>query len=148
MIRRPPRSTRTDTRFPYTTLFRSGPVLRRVQARDIPASAIALQSALGRELPTRNLLDILANIEHWTHFTRHFGPISGHEPKIKQATERYLQTIFAMGCNLGPNQAARHFVGEVSPHMISRSAEHTSELQSLMRISYAVFCLKKQTLIE
>lgn len=96
------------------------PVLRRVQARDIPASVIALQSALGRELPTRNLLDILANIEHWTHFTRHFGPISGHEPKIKQATERYLQTVFAMGCNLGPNQAARHFVGEVSPHMISR----------------------------
>src|SRR3546814_4927609 len=100
MIRRPPRSTRTDTLFPYTTLFRS------------------------------------------------------HEPKIKQATERYLQTIFAMGCNLGPNQAARHFVGEVSPHMISRanrrhvtvgrSEEHTSELQSLMRISYAVFCLTKK----
>src|SRR3546814_3508668 len=96
------------------------PVLRRVQARDIPASAIALQSALGRELPTHNLLDILSNIEHWTHFTRHSGPISGHEPKIKQATERYLQTIFSMGCNLGPNQAARHFVGEVSPHMIDR----------------------------
>ncbi|WP_233171851.1 Tn3 family transposase [Dyella sp. ASV21] len=96
------------------------PVLRRLQAREIPASAIALQSALSRELPTRNLLDILANIEHWTHFTRHFGPISGHEPKIKQAAERYLQTIFAMGCNLGPNQAARHFVGDVSPHMISR----------------------------
>lgn len=96
------------------------PVLRRLQAQEVPASAIALQSALNRELPTRNLLDILANIEHWTHFTRHFGPISGNEPKIKQATERYLQTVFAMGCNLGPNQAARHFVGEVSPHMISR----------------------------
>lgn len=96
------------------------PILRRLQAREISASAIALQSALSRELPTRNLLDILANIEHWTRFTRHFGPISGHEPKIKQATERYLQTVFAMGCNLGPNQAARHFVGEVSPHMISR----------------------------
>src|SRR3546814_18603737 len=145
MIRRPPRSTRTDTLFPYPTLFRStdtaaridaafpdlkgdvaigddgGPVLRRVQARDIPASAIALQSALGRELPTRNLLDILANIEHWTHFTRHFGPISGHEPKIKQATQRYLQTIFAMGCTLGPNHEERHFVGEISPPMILRA---------------------------
>src|SRR3546814_1989066 len=63
----------------------------------------------------------MANIENWPHFTRHFCPISGHEPKTKQATERYLQTIFAMGCNLGPNQAARHFVGEVSPHMISRA---------------------------
>jgi TnpA family transposase len=96
------------------------PVLRRLQAQDIPPTAIALQSALSRELPTRNLLDILANIEHGTHFTRHFGPISGNEPNIKQATERYLQTVFAMGCNLGPNQAARHFVGEVSPHMILR----------------------------
>src|SRR3546814_18579405 len=42
-----------------------GPVLRRVQARDIPAPAIALQTPLGRELPTRNLLVILATIAHW-----------------------------------------------------------------------------------
>jgi len=96
------------------------PVLRRLQAREIPASAIALQSALSRELPSRSLLDVLANIEHWTHFTRHFGPISGFEPKIKHATERYLQTVFAMGCNLGANQAAKHFTDPVSPHMISR----------------------------
>jgi TnpA family transposase len=118
-------AARVDAAFPDlktdVTIGKDGePVLRRVQAREIPSSAIALHSSVLREMPIRHLLDILANIEHWTHFTRHFGPISGHDPKIKQATQRYLQTVFAMGCGLGPNQAARHFVDEVSPHMLSR----------------------------
>lgn len=95
------------------------PVLKRVLARDIPASAIALQGLLNRRLPTRNLLDVLTNIEHWTRFTRHFTPAAGTAPKLKYATERYLQTLFAMGCNLGPTQAARHFAADVTPHMLS-----------------------------
>lgn len=66
-------------------------------------------------MPTRNLLDVLANIEHWTQFTRHFGPLSGNDPKIRNAAERYLLTIFAMGCNLGPTQAARHMGDRVTP---------------------------------
>lgn len=95
------------------------PVLRRVVAREIPPSAIALEENISRRMPTRNLLDILANIQHWTGFTRHFGPITGNDPKIPRATERYLLTIFAMGCGLGPNQAARHLLGKVTPHMLS-----------------------------
>src|SRR3546814_5925798 len=82
MIRRPPRSTRTDTRFPYTTLFRSG---RSRAGLGKPAS-FGLCAV-------RNLLD------------RHVG----HHAQAP-----------------------------------TRSEEHTSELQSLMRISYAVFCLKKK----
>src|SRR3546814_4584176 len=80
MIRRPPRSTRTDTLFPYTTLFRSGPLhgdkLGGESTRSARASAV---------------WDITDKIENYT-----------------------------------------------------RSEEHTSELQSLMRLSYAVFCLKQQ----
>ncbi|WP_211454325.1 Tn3 family transposase [Collimonas antrihumi] len=95
------------------------PVLKRVTAKEIPASAIALQSTIMNRLPTRNLLDVLANLEHWVRFTRHFGPISGSDPKLKRAAERYLLTIFALGCNLGPNQAARHLAGDVTPHMLS-----------------------------
>ena len=83
------------------------PILRKTVAKEIPASAITLQERLNARLPTRNMLDILANIEHWTHFTRHFGPLSGSDPQIRKAAERYLLTIFAMGCNLGPTQAAR-----------------------------------------
>jgi len=104
----------------HVVLDRNGePVLRKTVAKEIPASALALQEQLDARLPTRNMLDILANIEHWTNFTRHFGPLSGSDPKIKKAAERYLLTIFAMGCNLGPTQAARHLDPDVSAHMLS-----------------------------
>src|SRR3546814_3368855 len=83
MIRRPPRSTRTDTLFPYTTLFRSNMA--------ISGPAHKLMRALGVEA----------------------SPLG-----VAKSYESWLDT---------------------------RSEEHTSELQSLMRISYAVFCLKKKT---
>src|SRR3546814_2868751 len=91
MIRRPPRSTRTDTLFPYTTLFRSliGPVSDHASDALLTAAwlrAIASETAPWSPPP---LTDVLARTE-------------------------------------------------------GRSEEHTSELQSLMRISYAVFCLKKK----
>src|SRR3546814_4761095 len=105
MIRRPPRSTRTDTLFPYTTLFRSA---RRSDAR----SGGSLQPAA----PDRVGPD---------GHCRATGAAQGHDPDRAQS---------------GAGRAARIR----SP----RSEEHTSELQSLMRISYAVFSLKKKTRTE
>ncbi|KWR85174.1 Tn3 family transposase [Pseudomonas sp. PI1] len=107
------------------------PVLRRVMARDIPPSAISLQTAIVQRMPARHVLDIMANIEHWIQFTRHFGPMSGNEPKLKDPAERYLMTIFAMGCNLGPNQAARHLAGNVTPHMLSYTNRRHLSLEKL-----------------
>ncbi|MEO1431897.1 MAG: Tn3 family transposase [Cyanobacteria bacterium J06633_8] len=69
--------------------------------------------------PERSILDILCNVEHWLNWTRHFGPLSGSEPKFKQSAERYIFTIFSYGCNLGPNQMARHSRDVVISHMIS-----------------------------
>src|SRR3546814_15380842 len=94
MIRRPPRSTRTDTLFPYTTLFRS-----RIEGRE---------------------WDIGLH-RRWLDPTRPFA-----EAVLKPAHGALVTsaTLRAGG---------------------DRSEEHTSELQSLMRISYAVFCLKKKT---
>src|SRR3546814_3437664 len=105
MIRRPPRSTRTDTLLPYTTLFRShGPARRRRRA---------LVHG-GRRLPLG-------------------GPSRGprHHPG---------------GRPQDPPHLLEHgrLPGPVRPYVALRSEEHTSELQSLMRISYAVFCLKKK----
>src|SRR3546814_19962996 len=94
MIRRPPRSTRTDTLFPYTTLFRS------------------LRGALS------------APGHPWPGRTR-----SAH------AVQDYSATGVRPCADLSRDQTAS---------TSSRSEEHTSELQSLMRISYAVFCLKKK----
>src|SRR3546814_7653826 len=102
MRRRPPRSTHTDTLFPYTTLFRSTAT---------PASESASNGATTMrnmdELPFRRFLSRL-----------------GGQPR-KEEVIRMARVVPRV---------------EVS----SRSEEHTSELQSLMRISYAVFCLKKK----
>src|SRR3546814_4554307 len=102
MIRRPPRSTRTDTLFPYTTLFRSHRVMRADKH-------LVSRSAVGG--PVLDRLSI--NGAHLPLFQRVLTPIL---------------------------EAPLLFV----PADIKRSEEHTSELQSLMRISYAVFCLKKK----
>src|SRR3546814_7847009 len=96
MIRRPPRSTRTDTLFPYTTLFRS---------------------------PWK--LTIMVNNR------------DAEKPPAESAQPSFVTA--------GPAAAARTVVILApKPRNPGRSEEHTSELQSLMRISYAVFCLKKK----
>src|SRR3546814_5576325 len=115
MIRRPPRSTRTDTLFPYTTLFRSR-----------GAAAAAISNILEWDMP-------------------------------KHAV--YLWTLPMFHCNgwcfpwtvaarAGVNVCLRKVDAKAIFDLIRRSEEHTSELQSLMRISYAVFCLKKKTHIR
>ncbi len=64
------------------------PTLRRVAAREVPASAIALHAAIENRTVPRNLLDVLAKIEHWTGFTRNFGPQSGDDPKLRNARDQ------------------------------------------------------------
>src|SRR3546814_2061412 len=123
MIRRPPRSTRTDTLFPYTTLFRSGfpvdHVLQQPDCVDIPGIA-----AVERLLERAELLQcsvFVARVDHQ-----------------QQLPDQGLGAGLVVDlCALG---AARVVVVRIE----IRSEEHTSELQSLMRISYAVFCLKKK----
>src|SRR3546814_4874985 len=98
MIRRPPRSTRTDTLFPYTTLFRSAVDGRGGRAGARPAPA--------RRHPRRR--------------GRLRTPVHGAAGRRGRDSDAFVRA--------GP--------------AVDRSEEHTSELQSLMRISYAVFCLK------
>src|SRR3546814_8535370 len=120
MIRRPPRSTRTDTLFPYTTLFRSLP------AGDFGGPFVLMDHS-GREVTERTYLGRLQVIYFGYTHCPDLCPIDA--ANIAQAVDL-----------LGP--AAK----VVQP--LFRSEEHTSELQSLMRISYAVFCLKKQKIAQ
>ncbi len=95
------------------------PVLKRLKKKADNPSLQALESLIEQRMPERNLIDILKNVDYWTNFTRHFGPLSGSDPKLERATERYLLTLFTYGCNLGPYQAARHMRGLVSAHELS-----------------------------
>src|SRR3546814_1311635 len=99
MIRRPPRSTRTDTLFPYTTLFRSP---------QPPERPVAPPSVTAPAIPQAQRIEAFVDYTAQTY---------GVDPAKIRATLAQAE----------------------------RSEEHTSELQSLMRISYAVFCLKKKT---
>src|SRR3546814_1465266 len=120
MIRRPPRSTRTDTLFPYTTLFRSVVVMNTPFGNSITTAehAIALMFALARQLPEA---DTSTQAGKW-------------EKNRFMGVELTSKTLGLIGAgNIGSIVADR-----------ARSEEHTSELQSLMSISSAVFCFKKK----
>src|SRR3546814_8751676 len=116
MIRRPPRSTRTDTLFPYTTLFRSG---------DLEVARFRTLDDLGDVKGKKALVRVDLNV-----------PMS--EGRVTDATrlEAAVPTITEL--------ADKGAVVLILAHFGRRSEEHTSELQSLMRISYAVFCLQKK----
>src|SRR3546814_2029788 len=108
MRRRPPRSTRTDTLFPYTTLFRS----------EVPAlPAFALQRAVSTMI--RDL-----GLDYWT------GTVFTTNRRVWEHDDAFKERLRLMRC--------------MAIDMETRSEEHTSELQSLMRNSYAVFCLTKK----
>src|SRR3546814_6066245 len=102
MIRRPPRSTRTDTLFPYTTLFRSLSHALMARSRTSTTSGNRCMASLNESPHIANSMSI------W----------------------KPLRPVAVKSVGNGPTT--------------KRSEEHTSELQSLMRISYAVFCLKKK----
>src|SRR3546814_4999851 len=99
MIRRPPRSTLTDTLFPYTTLFRSA------ERTDHEGAAVQL--------------------------------LMGQDTGVGDAVEHQVFVDFV-------TDQVNIAVANQRSQLVERSEEHTSELQSLMRISYAVFCLKKK----
>jgi len=95
------------------------PALKKLRAKVQPTTLAHLEEALHEKIPERHLLDVLARIDQVTGFTRHFGPLSGSEPKVADARERHLLTIFAYGTHLGPHQMARHLKGVLNADQIA-----------------------------
>jgi len=95
------------------------PSLKKVKARPQPPGLPHLEQALHDTIPERHLLDVIVRIERLTGFGRHFGPLSGNEPKTDDAWERQALAIFAYGTNLGPHQMARHLRGQLSADQIA-----------------------------
>jgi TnpA family transposase len=100
------------------------PVLKRRRGQARRASAIALEKTVLSRLPERSLLDVVTRVAYWTGWPRHFGPVSGSDPKIRDAFGRYVLTGFCYGTNLGPAQLARHMGGTVSAHQLAATLEH------------------------
>ena len=82
--------------------------LKQLARAGQPEGLARFEQEVRARMPERHLLDILKYAEHWARYTRHFGPPSGSDPKLAQAVQRYLFTVFGYGCNLGPSQTARH----------------------------------------
>src|SRR3546814_3307840 len=110
MIRRPPRATRTDTLFPYTTLFRA--IISDTKVAKISVVGVGMKS--------------------------HAGIAAG---MFKSLADRGINILAISTSEIKVSVL-------IDEDETERSEEHTSELQSLMRISYAVFCLKKKTKIN
>src|SRR3546814_1029672 len=155
MLRRPPRSTRTDTLFPYTTLFRSIEARAQVglhAAHEVPrigAQVLQFSAILGREDEAEVVPVVgaafLERIEVGGIGLRPVGlarlAIAAHAIALDVAQvlgERLRAGVALVDQQRLDGHAPRH-------GRQRRSEEHTSELQSLMRISYAVFCLKQKT---
>src|SRR3546814_8866442 len=121
MIRRPPRSTRTDTLFPYTTLFRSARSCRCGACACPLVCHDARTVVLSKGLRAMTLAAI-------------------HRRVIAVSLATWPTVTIVTYC-------AAPLIADapIAVKTLVRSEEHTSELQSLMRISYAVFCLKKKT---
>jgi hypothetical protein len=95
------------------------PSLCKTPAKVPPKGLKQLEEDLHMRLSERHLLDILYRVEHWTGWSRHFGPLSGSEPKMEAAKVRQILTVFAYGTNLGPHQMARHLRGEVTAEVLA-----------------------------
>src|SRR3546814_5268463 len=125
MIRLPPRSTRTDTLFPSTTLFRS-----------IVAAGLDHHHRLAARRSARRRQE-LARVAHVFDVQQDRAGVAVDGEMVEQVGEVDVERVADRNHRREPD------VARARP--LQRSEEHTSELQSLMRISYAVFCLTKKT---
>ncbi|WP_142342296.1 Tn3 family transposase [Bacillus pseudomycoides] len=82
-------------------------VIKKLVKRKYPPQLKELESYVYKKLEPINVLDVLADTEHWLNWTRFFGPISGYDAKLDHAVDRYITNVFCYGCNLGPTQTAR-----------------------------------------
>ncbi len=96
------------------------PHLKRQKASPLPEGIDDFKSEVYSRVPERHLLDILKDVQHWSNYTKHFGPPSGSDSKMADTGSRYLFTVFGYGCNLGASQTARHAPGDINPQSLRR----------------------------
>jgi len=105
---------KADQAFPeneYLRIEKGEAILKRLRRSPDPAGLRSFERLLKDRMIPVGILDVLADTEEWLNWTRHFGPISGHDSKLANPAERYLVTTFCYGFDFGPTQTSRSIRG-------------------------------------
>jgi TnpA family transposase len=105
---------KADQAFPeneYLRIEKGEAILKRLRRNPDPAGLRSFERLLKDRMIPVGILDVLADTEEWLNWTRHFGPISGHDSKLANPAERYLVTTFCYGFDFGPTQTSRSIRG-------------------------------------
>jgi TnpA family transposase len=111
----------------YLSIENGEPILRRIERRPTPEKLSLIEQMIREQIPVVSLLDAMIDTEKWINWTRHFGPLSGHEVKLDDPIVRYLTAVFAYGCNLGPSQSAQAMRGADRRQIAWINQRHISE---------------------
>lgn len=119
----------TDQAFPNArvTIERGEPVIHKAPRRKSPTGLRQLEKLLALKLKDAHILDLMADVQHWLNWCGCFGPLSGFETKLEDATLRQMLTVFAYGSHMGPAQMARSFAAIHARHIAWIHHEHMSE---------------------
>jgi TnpA family transposase len=107
-------SRKADEGYPkneYLQIDKGEAVLKRLRRNPDPAGLSSFERLLKERMTPVGILDALSDTEQWLNWTRHFGPISGHDSKLANPAERYLVTAFCYGFDFGPTQTSRSIRG-------------------------------------
>jgi hypothetical protein len=118
-----------DQVFPESrvTIERGEPVIHKAPRRKAPAGLKKLEKLLATKLKDAHLLEVMADVQLWLNWCKSFGPLSGFETKLEDATLRQILTVFAYGTHMGPAQMARFFTELNFRHLSWIHHEHMSE---------------------
>jgi TnpA family transposase len=119
----------SDQAFPdaRVTIERGEPVIHKTPRRKPPAGLKHLEKLLALKLTDTHILDLMADVQHWLNWCGCFGPLSGFETKLEDATLRQMLTVFAYGSHMGSAQMARSFAAIHARHIAWIHHEHMSE---------------------
>lgn len=121
---------KADQGFPrneYLRIEGGEAILKRLRRKPDPAGLRSFERHLKERMAPAGILDVLADTEAWLNWTKHFGPISGHDAKIANPAERYLVTTFCYGFDFGPTQTARSIRGLDRRHVAFVNQRHVTE---------------------
>ena len=107
------------------------PVLKKYDSVSKTDKAESTERLIREKIKEKSVLDILCNAHHHTGWAHEFGPISGNEPKLDQAIEKYILTTFCYGTGMGPTQTAKHVRSDISPRILSRVNKKHSTIKAL-----------------